>query len=75
MMLRFTTSIAGDRFSYVEGQRIDVPRPTPEHLEWIRRGIVVVLRGETPEAAVTTVSERAVLSQRRTRGRRTAALA
>jgi hypothetical protein len=74
--LRFQTSVATDRGGYIEGQVITVTKPTPEHLDWLRHGIVSVVKGEDIERAVTIgAQDRAVSLPGRGRIRRPEALA
>jgi rare lipoprotein A (peptidoglycan hydrolase) len=51
MTLRFMTSIATDRGSFLEGQVIDVGTPSAEHLKWLKDGIVTAA-GPAHEVAV-----------------------
>lgn len=68
MQVRFLTSIATDRGSFVEGQVIDVPDPAPPLVvDWLRRGIVTV---EAPLLETTTLAPAAVEQAVARRGRR-----
>lgn len=69
MRLRFLTSMAGPSCAFIEGQVIEVTKPTPEMQQWLRAGVVLV---EPEEAVLETTdvdapAERAVLPQRRRR--------
>jgi len=78
--VRFTTSVAGSGFSYIEGQTLDLPTPLPSRFaRWLAEGLIETVRDPwTVEQAVAyPAGGRAVLSQRprRRRGRRAKALA
>lgn len=60
MKVRFRTSVAGDRFSFSEGQVIEVQPPIDEHvLHMLRDGVAEAVTGE-PELAVMPARARAV---------------
>ena len=77
MRLRFLTSIAGPSCSFIEGQVIEVTKPTADMLAWIRSGAARI--EPTVEDLTTTdlepPGERAVLPQRRRRRGRATPLA
>lgn len=75
MRLRFTTSIAGAHYAFTEGTVIEVASLEAREQGWLKSGVAVAER-ESPEVAVAPTAERAVLlPQRKTRRRRSAALA
>lgn len=72
MTVRFTTSIGGETFSYLEGQTLDLPSPTPgRFLDWLKRGIVVPVRGSGEVALAPGAVERAVSRRRKPAARAT----
>ena len=62
MKVRFLTSVGGATCSFMEGRVIDLPDPAPApFVEWLRRGIVEVVREADIETAVRyPAGERAV---------------
>jgi hypothetical protein len=71
MRLRFAQSIAGSSFSFVEGQRIEVPDPVPSQFkDWLRRGIVVVERGPDMEVALEPRDIERAVARRQPQARR-----
>lgn len=52
MKLRFLTSIATSRGSYVEGQVIDVAALPDEFRAWLRSGVIEVVKDDAPEVAM-----------------------
>lgn len=61
MKVQFATSIAGATFSYIEGQTLDLPTPTPsQFVTWLREGIVKPVRDAMDVALAPGAVERAV---------------
>jgi len=67
MRLQFMTSISD---GYVEGRVIDVARPTPQHLDWLRRGILKALPDREAETALAPAAVEQAIARRTGRGRR-----
>lgn len=67
MRLQFTTSVSE---GYIEGQVIDVPRPAPQHLEWLRRGVLRALPDIETETVLTPEAVEKAIARRSGRGRR-----
>jgi len=66
MKLRFCTSVAGERFSFAEGQTIDVPALPHEFRVWLADGTVEVVKDDALEvAALDPLGQTATLAHTR----------
>jgi len=65
MKLRFCTSVAGERFSFAEGQTIDVPALPREFRAWLADGVIVVVDDALEVAALDPLGQTATVAHSR----------
>lgn len=67
MKLQFTTSTSD---GFVEGQVIEVAKPSPQLLDWLRRGVLCVVRDLASETALAPRARDKAIARREGRGAR-----